>query len=120
MRSTQSVLRARIARAAALPLLVLTLLLGASSLAMAATDLAQDGAIVLATEAHGEDLPGPDPAPADAEENEFRPADYEANFLWGAAVGFGALVAGGVFTLGGLYWLMVVRPEQARANQPQG
>lgn len=116
MRSTQSLLRARIARAAALPLLVLVLLTGGSSLASATTD----AHLVLAAEGHGGDLPGPDPATADDEDNEFAPAEYEPNFLWGAAVGFGAIVAGGVLTLGGLYWLMVVRPSQVRANQPQG
>ncbi len=111
MRSSSRVLRARLARAAALPLLALLLLFGGASVASAVDDV-----IVLATEGHG-DLPGPDPMAPDDEANEFAPDDYEVTFLWGAAVGFGVLVAGGVATLGGLYWLMVVRPSQA--NQPQ-
>lgn len=112
MRSSSRVLRARLARAAALPLLALMFLFGGASMATAADDV-----VVLATESHGEDLPGLEPKTAADEDNQFRPDDYEANFLWGAAVGLGVLVAGGVAGLAGLYWLMVVRPSQA--NQPQ-
>lgn len=121
MRSTPRarLARARWTRALAMPVLALLVLLGTSSVAAAST---ADHVVLAAEGGHGGELPGPDPAEADDEANEFAPDDYEANFLWGAAVGFGALVAGGLLTMGGLYWLMVLRPAQAkqRQNQPQG
>ncbi len=113
-------LRARLARAAALPVLALMLLVGAPSLAAADEVVATDEVIVLAAEGHSGPLPGPDPLPADDENNQFAPEDYEANFLWGAAVGFGAIVFLSLLALGALWWLMVVRPAQAKAGQPQG
>lgn len=72
------------------------------------------GSVVLAAEegAEGEGPPGPEPAPADDTENPAAPPDYEANFLWGAAVGLLALMLLGALALGGLYWLLVVRPKQ--------
>lgn len=77
-------------------------------------------AVVLAAEgggggAEGEHAPGPDPMPADATENPAAPKDYEANFLWGAAVGLLALTLLGALALAGLYWLLVVRPKQQDA-----
>lgn len=74
-------------------------------------------AAVLAAEggAEGEGAPGLEPAPADDTENPAAPEDYEANFLWGAAVGLLALMILGALALGGLYWLMVVRPKRSDA-----
>lgn len=75
--------------------------------------------VVLAAETgEGEAPPGPEPAPADDTENPAAPQDYEANFLWGAAVGLLALMLLGALALAGLYWLQVVRPrKQADATR---
>jgi hypothetical protein len=73
--------------------------------------------LLLATEAvgEGEPLPGPEPAGADDEDNAAAPDDYEANFLWGAAVGLLGLMLLGAVALGGLYYLLVARPKQQAA-----
>lgn len=97
-------LRTMLPRAAAMVLLTAVLLLTAMS-------------AVGATESHGTP-PGPEPREANATDNEFRPLDYEQNFLWGAAVGLGALTVGGAGALAGLYWLLVQRPaRQAEATK---
>lgn len=80
-----------------------------------AADLAST--VVLAAEGGGEHegAPGPEPRPADDTENPAAPQDYEANFLWGAAVGLLALTLLGALALAGLYWLLVVRPKRSDA-----
>ena len=72
-----------------------------------------------ATESHGE-APGLEPREANATDNDFAPKDYEQNFLWGAAVGLGAMTIGGFGALGGLYWLVVQRPAQQQAEASKG
>lgn len=68
---------------------------------------------VLAVEVEeGGEAPGPDPAPPDATDNPAAPTDYEANFLWGAAVGLLVLMVLGAVALGGMYYLMVARPRR--------
>ncbi|MFT5221871.1 MAG: hypothetical protein ACI867_000166 [Glaciecola sp.] len=109
-------LRTTVCSVLALPILALALLLGLTSTAQAA-----DGdVVILAAESGGGDLPGLEPGKAADPENAFAPKEYEQNFLWGAAVGLGALTIGGFGALGGLYWLVVVRPEQQSAAQKQG
>ncbi len=108
--------RARLARAAALPMLVISLLLGPATVAQAADEVVATSTFtVLATE--GGTPSGPDPRGPNEADNEFKPADYESNFLWGAAVGLGVLVLGLVGLLGLLYRLMVQRPAQAADNK---
>lgn len=69
----------------------------------------------LATEAEG-DVGGLEPGGANDENNANRPEAYEPNFLWGAAVGLAVLTVGGLGVLGGLYYLMVVRREDAPSS----
>ncbi|MFP5308251.1 MAG: hypothetical protein ACLGIR_01585 [Actinomycetes bacterium] len=88
-------------------LLVVAVLLPATAAVAAPEPEVESAAIVLAVEEIGEN-PGPDPNL----DNDFAPADYEANFLWGAAVGLLVLIFLGAGALGGLYWLLVVRPKQ--------
>lgn len=94
--------------------LVVALTLVAPGAALAAPT---SSPVVLAAESggEGEQGPGPEPMPADATENPAAPDDYEANFLWGAAVGLLALMILGAVAVGGLYWLLVVRPKQQDA-----
>lgn len=89
---------------------VASLLLPGIALASTAEDHA-----VLAAEPAGEggEAPGPEPAGPDETDNPAAPADYEANFLWGAAVGLLALMILGALALAGLYWLLVVRPKRS-------
>jgi hypothetical protein len=89
-----------------LPALLAVVALLPASAAVAAP-AADDATVVLAVEEVGEN-PGPDPNL----DNDFAPAPYESNFLWGAAVGLLVLVFLGAGALGGLYWLLVVRPKQ--------
>lgn len=56
--------------------------------------------------------PGLDPMPVDATDNPAAPPPYDANFLWGASAGLLVLTVLGLLALGGLYWLLVVRPGQ--------
>lgn len=94
----------------------------AVALLLPAGSAAADGPVVVlaaeagtegATEGAEEQAPGLEPAPADDTENPAAPDDYEANFLWGAAVGLLALMLLGALAVGGLYWLLVVRPKQS-------
>lgn len=78
-----------------------------------ATVSVPDDAVVLAVEgAEQEEAPGPDPSPPDASGNPAAPDDYEANFLWGAAVGLLVLTVVAVVGVGVLYYLLVVRPRR--------
>lgn len=97
-------MRRRLATCLAAALLALTVL------APAAPALAGDATgIVLAAEGGGEPQ-GPEPRPADDPENEFAPAEYEANFtatLFGRALFGGILLAAIAIALG--YWVRVGR-----------
>ena len=96
--------------------LAVALLLPAGAAAAAgapAVVLAAEAGTEGATEGAEEHAPGLEPAPADDTENPAAPDDYEANFLWGAAVGLLALMLLGALAVGGLYWLLVVRPRQS-------
>lgn len=96
--------------------LLLSALLVCSVLAPAAAMAAPAAPVVLAAELEGGEAPGPEPAPANDTENPAAPTDYEANFLWGAAVGLLALMVLGALALVGLYLLLVKRPRaQQRA-----
>lgn len=55
---------------------------------------------------------GLEPAPPDASGNPAAPEEYEANFLWGAAVGLMAIVTLTALVVGGLYWLLVKLPKR--------
>ena len=100
-------MRRRPARLLSAALLLVGLLLpGTAALAAPATA----GEVVLAAAAGDEEPQGLDPVPL--EEDEFAPADYEANFLWGAAVGLLVIVLGIVGAIGAAYWYLVVRPSQ--------
>lgn len=71
--------------------------------------------IVLAAEGGaGEEPPGPEPMGPNENptKNPAAPTDYESNFLWGAAVGLLALTVFAILAVGGLYYLLVVRPRQ--------
>lgn len=101
--------------------LALTGLLSAALLILplAGAGLADTGsALVLAAEegggGEGEAPPGPEPMDPneDPTKNPAAPVDYEANFLWGAAVGLLVLTLFAVAAVGGLYYLLVVRPRQ--------
>lgn len=91
---------------------VASLLMPAAALAAPAP-----GQVVLAAEPGGEggEAPGPEPAGPNETDNPAAPPDYEANFLWGAAVGLLALMLLGAIALAGLYWLLVVRPKRSDA-----
>ncbi|MFA9444158.1 hypothetical protein [Egicoccus sp. AB-alg6-2] len=97
------------------PALLLVGLLAAPSVAFADTS----ATTVLAVEAG--DPTGPDPMPRDAEDNPARTLggyeNREVQFTWGAA--WILLVAGafGVTMLGGLYYLLVHRPEREAAGR---
>lgn len=67
-----------------------------------ATVLASEG--VTSTE-------GPDPMSPDATENEFAPADYEANVTWRANNYLFALILLVAVYLGLMYYLRVARPR---------
>lgn len=84
---------------------------------VAATAAPGESAVVLAAETGGEEgeAPGLDPAGPNETDNPAAPEDYEANFLWGAAVGLLALTILGAVALGGLYYVQVVRPRKTDA-----
>lgn len=70
--------------------------------------------VLIATES-GE-VGGLTPKDPNSTDNEFAPAEYEGNFLWGGAVGILALLVVGAGAVGGLYYLLVVKAgEQASA-----
>lgn len=97
-------------------LLVGTLVACLTLLVAAAPAAAQpdSSVLVVAAEGGGEEAEpiGPEPMPADATDNPAAPTDYEANFLWGAAVGLLALTVFALLAVGGLYYLLVARPRQ--------
>ncbi len=96
-------------------LLAVTLLLPAA--AASAAPVAASTSLVLATEANPDaPAPGLEPMDPDDTENPAAPTDYEANFLWGAAVGLFALILLGALSLAGLYYLLVLRPRQRAAS----
>ncbi len=78
----------------------------------AADELPADRSVVATQAELPEDFVGATPGDANASENEYRPPDYEPNFLWGAAVGLTAIVVVSLGLVGLLYWAMVVRPKQ--------
>lgn len=87
--------------------LLTVLLLVPATAAAAASDALPASVPVLAA-AGGEEGPvGPEPNP----DTTHAPAEYEPPFLINAAVGLTALLVIGVLALGGLYWLLVVRPR---------
>lgn len=90
--------------------LVLAVAMLAPAVAVAAPTVTP-GVVVLAS-AGPQSTEGLDPRTADDPDNEFAPPNYEQNFLWGAAVGLLALTLGIIGTIGGLYWWLVVRPDQ--------
>lgn len=102
--------------------LVLSALIAALLLLPAAAALAVTAAhadtVVLAVEQAPEEpgaeptQPGLEPGGPDDTENPAAPVEYESNFLWGAAIGLLVLVVLGLGAVGGLYWLLVVRPSQ--------
>lgn len=77
--------------------------------------LAAGETVVLATEGAGSDA-GLEPKPADATENEFAPAEYEANVTWRAGLYIFALVLLAAVATGLLYYVRVHRPA-ARSQQ---
>lgn len=93
---------------AALLAALLLLPTGAAAADTAGTDRAVDtqDQLLLATEGEPQG-PTPNPTTTNA------PDDYEPPFLINAAVGLTALMVGLVVVLGGLYWLLVVRPRNA-------
>lgn len=100
-------MRRRPARLLSAALLLVGLLLpGTAALAASATA----GDVVLAAAVGDEEPQGLDPVPL--EEDEFAPTDYEANFLWGAAVGLLVITLAIVGAVGAAYWYLVVRPRQ--------
>lgn len=101
-------MRRRPARLLSAALLLVGLLLPGTAVLAAPAATAD---VVLAAAAGENDEPqGPEPVPL--EEDEFAPTDYEANFLWGAAVGLLVIVLGISGALGGAYWFLVVKPRQ--------
>lgn len=92
---------------------LLSVLLLAPATAFAAQDITihSTDALLLATEGGGP-LPGPTPGDPNASENVGAPPQYEANFLWKASIGLVALMVGLVALVGGLYYLLVVRPQR--------
>lgn len=98
-----------------LPALLAVALLMPTSVAYATPSDAATS-LVLATEADaGASPPGRAPMGPNDEDNPGAPADYESNFLWGAAVGLFALTLLGVLVAGGLYYVLVHRPRQRAA-----
>lgn len=96
-------------------LVAVPLLLGVMSAAVATAApplvLAAEGTDTGA-EVEEELEPGPAPMGPDATDNPAAPADYEANFLWGAAAGLLVITLLGAIGLGLLYYLLVWRPKQ--------
>lgn len=101
----------RTLRAMVVPVLLLTLLLAPAAASASVDTAVADDALILATEGGGE-APGLDPRGPDDPNNEFAPDNYEANFLWGAGVGILGLIVLLILTVGGLYYLLVIRPRQ--------
>lgn len=93
---------------AALLAALLLLPAGVAAADTTAADQASPHQQVLAAEGGGEPA-GPEPNPTSTN----APDDYEPPFLINAAVGLTALMVGLVVILGGLYWLLVVRPRNA-------
>jgi hypothetical protein len=97
------------------PLLLALVLLSAPAAASADVLEVPADALVLAAEADGEPL-GPDPQPRDQLDNPARSLagyeDPELQFTWAAS--FILLVVGviGLVIGGGLWYLLVMRPEQ--------
>jgi hypothetical protein len=104
-----------------LPALLALVVLAVPGAALA-DDLADDGALLLAAEAEGEEGGdvGPDPMPRDAEDNPARELggydELDTPFTWGAAFIMLFLGAVGVTLMAGLYWLLVHRPRQKEAE----
>lgn len=94
------------------PAMLLAVLLLVPATATAAP-AAQPTVTVLAVEGGEEGPVGPDPRGPNDPENTHAPDEYQANFLINAAVGLTALLLLLVVGLGGLYWLLVKRPEEA-------
>jgi hypothetical protein len=100
------------------PLLLALLLLSVPTAASADVVEVPADAVVLAAEADGEPL-GPDPQPRDQLENPARSLagyeDPELQFTWAAS--FILLVLGvvGLVVGGGLWYLLIVRPEKQGA-----
>lgn len=94
--------------------LLLSALLTLAVVLPAAPALADAGGLVLAAEAtDGPAEPlGPEPREPNNTENPVAPAEYEPNFLWGAAIGLLAIALGTALLIGGLYYLLVLRPRQ--------
>lgn len=103
----------RVQRLLTVPVLTIALMFGLATSASAVGNL-----LVVSLEFQGP-LPGPEPREANSTDNEFRPDDYEQNFLWGAAVGLGALTLAGAGGLGALYWLLVQRPANKAEEERQ-
>ena len=98
-------------RMAVLPVLVLALLV--TPVTMATADSGVADTVTVAVEGGGEGEPvGPPVKGPDDEGNVGAPDDYEAPFVWAASF----LLLGGALTLilvlGGLYYVLVVRPQQ--------
>jgi hypothetical protein len=93
---------------------LLALLVLAAPATAVAVDL-DDDVVVLAVE--GDEGPGgPDPRPYADEDNVARDqagyGELDTPFTWGAAFIMLFLGAVGVVLMGGLYWLLVYRPNQ--------
>jgi hypothetical protein len=94
--------------------LLLSALIALAVVLPAAPALADAGLVLAAEATDGPAEPlGPEPKEPNNTDNPVAPAEYEANFLWGAAVGLLALGLGMVLLIGGLYYLLVLRPRQA-------
>lgn len=91
-------------------LLSMLLLVPATAAAEVTIDSAD--AILLATEGELGPLPGPTPGDPNASENFGAPTEYEPPFIWKASLGLLALMVGIVGALGGLYYLLVLRPRR--------
>ena len=108
--------RLRRSRAALVRAVTGTLLAVGLLFVSVAPAVAETPVVLLAAEEGGEgeeaEPLGPDPMPADASPNPAAPDDYQANFLWGAAVGLLVLTLFAVLGVAGLYYLLVVRPRQ--------
>jgi|GEM_PF-5442695 len=102
-------MRRRPARLLSAALLLVGLLLPGTA-ALAAPAAATEVVVLAAAGGEGDEPQGLDPVPL--EDDEFAPTDYEANFLWGAAVGLLVLVLGIVGVVGAAYWFLVAKPRQ--------
>ncbi len=96
----------------ALPLMLLAILLVAPATAMAAP--ASSATTVLATEGHGEELPGTPAVPANDPDNPNPPEPYESPFLQNAAGALTMATIGLIAFIGLLYYLLVERPRAAK------